>query len=110
MAALGAAKPWETVALACLWVAGKHEEARRALPAASRLAPLAGCNARTLCAVEIHVMGLVGWAPLALWDDAAHSKGVRMAPACACQPRPGSAQWRAMICSESLSPRDECCA
>jgi hypothetical protein len=74
--AMGAAKPWEAVALACLWVAGKHEEARRALPAASRLAPLAGCNARTLCGVEIYVMGLVRWAPLAAWDDARHSKGV----------------------------------
>ena len=76
VARLGAAKPWEAVALACLWVAGKHEEARRALPAASRMAPLAGCNARTLCAVEIYVMGLVGWAPLAAWDDARHSKGI----------------------------------
>lgn len=34
----GACKPWETVALACLWVAAKHEEARRALPPASRCA------------------------------------------------------------------------
>ena len=60
-------------------------------------------------------MGLVGWAPLALWDDARHSKGVRVAPACACQDgrgqiRPGSAQWRAMMCSESLSPRGGRCA
>ncbi|CAK0786325.1 hypothetical protein CVIRNUC_009538 [Coccomyxa viridis] len=73
----GACKPWETVALACLWVAAKHEEARRALPPASRLAPLASCNARVLCAVEIHVLELLKWAPLALWDDALHSKGIR---------------------------------
>lgn len=78
VAGLGAAKPWETVVLACLWVAAKHEEARRALPPASRMAPLAGCNARVLCAVEIHVMELVRWAPLAMWDDRHHSKGVRV--------------------------------
>ena len=36
VAKLGACKPWETVALACLWLAAKHEEARRALPPASR--------------------------------------------------------------------------
>ena len=36
VARAGACKPWETVALACLWVAAKHEEARRALPPASR--------------------------------------------------------------------------
>lgn len=40
VAALGASKPWETVALACLWLAAKHEEARRALPPASRCAYL----------------------------------------------------------------------
>ncbi len=78
MASLGAAKPWETVVLAFLWVADKHEEERRALPPASRMAPLAGCNARVLCAVEIHVMELVHWAPLAMWDDRHHSKGVRV--------------------------------
>ncbi len=38
VAGLGASKPWETVALACLWLAAKHEEARRALPPASRCA------------------------------------------------------------------------
>lgn len=80
VAALGAVKPWETVVLACLWVAAKHEEARRALPPASRMAPLASCNARVLCAVEVHVMELVRWAPLALWDDRHHSKGVRVSP------------------------------
>jgi hypothetical protein len=74
---LGACKPWETVALACLWLAAKHEEARRALPPASRLAPLASCNARVLCVVEIHVLELLKWAPLVLWDDRHHSKGVR---------------------------------
>ena len=36
VAKFGACKPWETVALACLWLAAKHEEARRALPPASR--------------------------------------------------------------------------
>jgi len=36
IANFGACKPWETVALACLWLAAKHEEARRALPPASR--------------------------------------------------------------------------
>ena len=36
IASIGACKPWETVALACLWLAAKHEEARRALPPASR--------------------------------------------------------------------------
>lgn len=78
MASLGAVKPWETVVLACLWVAAKHEEARRALPPASRMAPLASCNARTLCAVEIHVLELVRWAPLSMWDDRHHTKGVRV--------------------------------
>lgn len=38
VAKFGACKPWETVALACLWLAAKHEEARRALPPASRCA------------------------------------------------------------------------
>ena len=42
-----------------------------------RLAPLASCNARVLCAVEIHVLELLKWAPLTLWDDALHSKGIR---------------------------------
>ena len=42
-----------------------------------RLAPLASCNARVLCAVEIHVLELLKWAPLTLWDDARHSKGIR---------------------------------
>ncbi len=41
-----------------------------------RLAPLASCNARVLCAVEIHVLELLDWAPLTLWDDARHSKGI----------------------------------
>ncbi len=44
VAALGASKPWETVALACLWLAAKHEEARRALPPASRCAHLCSRN------------------------------------------------------------------
>ena len=42
-----------------------------------RLAPLASCNARVLCAVEIHVLEVLDWAPLTLWDDALHSKGIR---------------------------------
>ena len=43
VAAMGACKPWETIALACLWLAAKHEEARRALPPASRCAA-PSCN------------------------------------------------------------------
>jgi len=65
--ALGAARAWEAAALACLWIAAKHEEVRRGLPPASRLAPLAGCSVRTLAAVELHVLGLLRWAPLAGW-------------------------------------------
>ena len=42
-------------------------QVRRRLPPASRLAPLAGCSVRTLAAVELHVLGLLNWAPLAGW-------------------------------------------
>lgn len=51
VAALGASKPWETIALACLWLAAKHEEARRALPPASRCA-VRSCNSPTLASVH----------------------------------------------------------
>ena len=69
VAKIGASKPWETVALACLWLAAKHEEARRALPPASRCAARS-CTFYTAWqlwpAVHSDTMWLIGAARL-IW-------------------------------------------
>lgn len=65
---------------ACLWVAAKHEERRRCIPPASRIALAVGISAADLNTLELAVLGALGWNPLSGWDDGTHSKGQLVSP------------------------------
>ena len=65
---------------ACLWIASKHEECRRGIPPASRMAAVVGATPVDLNALELGVLGALGWNPLAGWDDGTHSKGQLVSP------------------------------
>ena len=64
----------------CLWLASKHEECRRSIPAASRLSMVVGLSPAQLNALELAVLAALGWNPLAGWDDCMHSKGQKLDP------------------------------
>lgn len=66
---LGAEKPWETMLLGCLWLAAKLEECRRGVPTASKAGALVGVDKGVMGGVELYLMQLVNWAPLAGWKD-----------------------------------------
>lgn len=66
---LGAEKPWETMLLGCLWLAAKLEECRRGVPTASKAGALVGVDKCVMGGVELYLMQLVNWAPLAGWKD-----------------------------------------
>ncbi|KAL3143463.1 hypothetical protein ABBQ38_002276 [Trebouxia sp. C0009 RCD-2024] len=66
---LGAEKPWETMLLGCLWLAAKLEECRRGVPTASKAGALVGVDKGVMGGVELYLMQLVDWAPLAEWKD-----------------------------------------
>jgi len=66
---LGAEKPWETMLLACLWLAAKLEECRRGVPTASKVGTLLGVDCVVMGGVELYLMQLVNWAPLLDWKD-----------------------------------------
>ncbi|KAL3133918.1 hypothetical protein ABBQ32_008371 [Trebouxia sp. C0010 RCD-2024] len=66
---LGAEKPWETMLLGCLWLAAKLEECRRGVPTASKAGALVGVDKGVMGGVELYLMQLVSWAPLAEWKD-----------------------------------------
>lgn len=68
------------VLAACLWVATKHEECRRGIPPASRLAMVVGIPPPALNSLELTLLGALGWNPLAGWDDGTHSKGQLVSP------------------------------
>lgn len=66
---LGAERPWETMLLGCLWLAAKLEECRRGVPTASKTGALVGVDKSVMGGVELYLMQLVNWAPLAGWKD-----------------------------------------
>lgn len=66
---LGAEKPWETMLMGCLWLAAKLEECRRGVPTASKAGALVGVDKHVIGGVELYLMQLVDWAPLADWKD-----------------------------------------
>lgn len=65
---------------ACLWIATKHEECRRGIPPASRIAAAAGMTAAHMNVLELSVLSIVDWCPLSGWDDGTHSKGQLVSP------------------------------
>jgi hypothetical protein len=72
--------------LGCLWIASKLEECRLSLPTAHTVASLVASSlgmsvsAAFVNAVEVKVLGLLNWQPLAGWDDLSHMKGSLIVP------------------------------
>jgi len=72
--------------LGCLWTACKLEECRLSLPTAHTIANLVASSlgmsvsAALVNAVEVKVLGLLNWQPLAGWDDLTHVKGTLIVP------------------------------
>ena len=66
---IGAERPWETMLLACLWLAAKLEECRRGVPTASNIGALVAADRAVMGGVELYLMQLVNWAPMADWKD-----------------------------------------
>ncbi len=69
LAACGAADPFATALVGCLWVAAKMEECRRGLPNATKVGALVGAHRGVMNAIELYLMGLVDWRPTAGWQE-----------------------------------------